>query len=179
MIREEQMTEKQPSVIGAEVRALRFVLIILLAVYGTLSVGSIIFAARVFPSFIRMSGTSFSNVTEMIRVLLEKVVPGLIYFFIGWAIFKLIGLCSRREPFSPASPRHARRIGYAVLIQAAVSVVVDVIKAFRWPVDLLSSTFIGTVCNVLTTSLIGFGFLVMAKVLELGVRLQQDQNLTV
>jgi hypothetical protein len=31
----------------------------------------------------------------------------------------------------------------------------------------------------LTTVLLGFGFLVIARVLEVGVRLQQDQNLTV
>jgi len=165
---------------GAEIKALRFILIILLAIYGALTAGSILFVFKVFPSVVATpSGTSFWSLADMVRVLFERVVPGLVYFFIGWGIFKLIALISGREPFSPASPRHIRRIGYAVLVLAAVGAVVDVIKAFRWPVDLLSGTFIGAVCNVLTTLLIGFGFLVMAKVLEAGVRLQQDQDLTV
>jgi hypothetical protein len=175
-----KMTEKRKRRTGAQIQALKAVLITLLAIYGTITAGSILFAFKVFPSVIKMpSGTSFWSIAEMVRVLFDRVVPGLVYVFIGWSIFKLIALNSRREPFSPAAPRHIRRIGYGVLVLAAAGTVVDVIKGFRWPVDILSRTFISAACGILSSLLLGLGFLVIARVIESGVRLQQDQDLTV
>ena len=44
---------------------------------------------------------------------------------------------------------------------------------------LLSKSFVWALCNFLSTLLLGFGFLVIARVIETGVRLQQNQKLTV
>jgi hypothetical protein len=172
---------KEPNLNSSpEVQALRIILVILLVIYGTTSIVSLLFAVRVFPSVVKTSGgTSFYMLAEMIRVALERIAPGVVYFFIGWGIFKLIALVSRKEPFSPASPRYIRRIGYAVLVLAGVTAVIDVIKQLRWPVEVFSKFFMSAACSILSMILVGFGFLVIARVIEVGVRLQQDQNLTI
>jgi hypothetical protein len=159
------------------VKALRIVLFTLLVLYGMIVVSCLVFMARFFPSLANLpSGLTFLGT---ISFLFDGVLPGVIYFFIAYSIFKLISLISRGEPFSPASPRYIRRIGYAVLCLAAINAVVNAISAFTPPVNFGSKAFIWSLLSGLSTLLVGFGFLVIAKVLEAGVRLQQDQNLTV
>ncbi len=165
----------------SEVKAARVVLITLFLLYGVMVAVTLVFMARVFPSLADLpSGLSFMGV---IRFIFDRLGPGAIYFFIAYNIFKLISLISRGEPFSPKSPRYIRRIGYAVLCLAAINAVVNAFSAFPLeypvPVGLLSKAIIGMILNGLSTLLLGFGFLVIAKVIEVGVQLQQDQNLTV
>lgn len=171
------MTAKSISREGSEVKALRIVLITLLILYGVVSVSSAFIMARVVPSLV--GRPSERLVLGSISVFCDRVLPGVIFFFIAYSIFKLIGLISRGESFSPASPRYIRRIGYAVFGLTATNAVVDAISAFTPPVNLLSKAFIWILLGGLSTLLVGFGFLVIAKVIEVGVRLQQDQNLTV
>jgi hypothetical protein len=175
------MTEKTILKVSTEVKALRAVLITLLIFYSVTVVASLIIMARVFPSLANLpSGFPF---LDSIRVFFDRVMPGAIYFFIAYGIFKLISLISRGEPFSPASPRYIRRIGYAVLCLAAVNAVVNGFSAFPLayppPAGFLSKAVVWMLLSGLSTLLLGFGFLVIARVIEVGVRLQQDQNLTV
>jgi hypothetical protein len=171
------MTGKTISRVGTEVKALRIVLITLLILYGLVFVGSLVFMATVFPSFVGLApGAGF---WADIRVFLGKVLTGPIYFFIAYGIFKLISLISRGEPFSPGSPRHIRRIGYAVLGLAVINAIVNAISEFTSPGVDVSGAIVRILYSGLSTVLLGFGFLVIARVLETGVRLQQDQNLTV
>lgn len=171
------MTAKSISRVGPEVKALRIVLLTLLILYGVVSVSSAFIMARVVPSLVnRPSGRLFLG---SISTFCDRVLPGVIFFFIAYSIFRLISLISRGEPFSLASPRYIRRIGYAVFGLAAANAVVDAISAFTPPVDFLSRAFIWILFSGLNTLLVGFGFLVIARVIEVGVRLQQDQNLTV
>ena len=160
--------------VRAEVKALRIVLITLLILYGLVFISAIVFIATVFPSF------SFSaGFWADIRILLDKVLTGAVYFFIAYCIFRLISLISRGEPFSPASPRHIRRIGRAVLALAVINGIVNAISEFTSPTALVSEAVVRILYSSLSTLLLGFGFLVIARVIEAGVRLQQDQNLTV
>jgi hypothetical protein len=174
------MVTKIASGLGAEVKVLRVVLFMLMAVYWLVVVLSLLFVAKVFPLILEHpSGTSFLNLMGMVRVLFDRVLPGVVYFFIGWGIYRLIALVSHGEPFSSASPRYIRKIGFAVLGLAVVNAVVDALAWLGWRMDFLSRGFVWALCNLLSTALLGFGFLVIARVLEVGVRLQQDQNLTV
>ncbi len=175
------MATKTASGLSAEVKALRIVLIMLLAFYGVVLVGSLIFVTEVFPSVIKTpSGFSLLTLMGMAKILFDRIFPGVVYFFIGWGILKLSTLVSRGEPFSPASPRHIRKIGYSVLCLAGVNAVADALAWLTWRTDFLySKGVVWATFNVLSTVLLGFGFLVIAKVLEVGVRLKQDQDLTV
>lgn len=171
------MTGKTVPTVSTEVKALRIVLITLLVLYGVVSVYSVYSLARVVPSLVNLpSGTPFLGI---LSVTCHRVLPGFIYAFIAFNIFKLIGLISHGEPFSPASPRYIRGIGYAVFCLAAARAVVDAINALTPPVNFLSGAVIWDLGSGLSTLLLGFGFLVIARVIEAGVRLQQDQNLTV
>lgn len=171
------MTGKMVPSLGTEVKALRIALIILLFLYGLVSAGALIFLVRVFPAFV--ARTSEALTLSYIRVSFEKVLIGLVYFFIAYCIFKLISLISHGDPFNPASPKIIRRIGGAVLGLAGINAVVQAFTEFTAPNVYVPEIIIRILYHGLSTLLLGFGFLVIAKVIEIGVRLQQDQNLTV
>ena len=171
------MIENSVPQMRAKVKALGIVLITLLVLYGLVSVVSLVFLVRMFPSIVSQpSGAPFWG---MIRVIFDRILPGAVYFFIAYCVFKLISLISRGEPFSPSSPRHIRRIGYAVFCLAFINATVNAVSEFTWPGFLVSEAMVRILYSGLSTLLLGFGFLVIARVIEVGVRLQQDQNLTV
>lgn len=171
------MTEKTDLKTAADVDVLKIVLIALLVFYAVASVGSALVLTRFAPSLLRLpSGTPYLG---LISVICDRVLPGVIYIFIAYNVSKLIGCISRGEPFSPVSPRRIRRIAYGVFGLGAASAVVDAVSVFTPPVDLLSKAFAWALGRGLSASFLGFGFLVIARVIEAGVRLQQDQNLTV
>lgn len=159
------------------VKALRVVLITLLILYGLVFIsGAVSFVILVVPPFALKPCPAF---WVDVKALLERVLTGPVYFFIAYSIFKLIGLISRGAPFSPASPRHIRRIGYAVfglaLLHAAAAAISESgSPALHYPDSIIRALYSG-----LSALLVGFGFLVIAKVLEAGVSLKQDQDLTV
>jgi hypothetical protein len=159
-----------------EVKALRIVLITLLLLYGAVSITAAVFMAKVFPTVVHRHTERL--ILSSISIFCHSILPGVIFFFIAYCIFKLIGLISRGEPFIQASPQNIRRIGYAVFILAAADAVVNSITAFTTP-GFPSEKFVWILYSGLGTLLLGFGFMVIAKVLETAVRLQQDQNLTV
>lgn len=173
------MPEHDTRGIATVVKALRIVLITLLVLYGLVFVsGAVAFAVLVLPPFALKPCPAFW--TE-VKELLDRVLTGPAYFFIVFCVFKLIGLVSRGEPFSPASPRHIRRIGFAVFVLALLHAAAAAIGAFNTPgVSInISDAVIRILYAGLGTLLVGFGFLVIAKVLEVGVALKQDQDLTV
>jgi hypothetical protein len=161
----------------ANVKALGVVLITILGLYVLVSVVSLVFLARVFPSLVHEPHGA--PLWGSIRVVFDRVLPGAVYFFIAYCVFRLISLISRGEPFSPASPRYIRRIGYAVFGLVFINAVVNAISEFTWPNAQVSAAVVRILYSGLSTLLLGFGFLVIARVIETGVRLQQDQNLTV
>jgi len=172
------MTDKKATRVAPVVKALRIVLITLLILYGLVFIS---FTAALVGTLIRSPlPPSGAVLWDEIRVLLEKILTTPFYFFIAYCIFKLIALISRGESFSPASPWHIRRIGYAVFGLALLHIAAAAIYEFTAPeVVAVLNSVIRTLYGGLSTLLLGFGFLVIAKVLEVGVRLQQDQNLTV
>jgi hypothetical protein len=174
---EGHMTENAVLKVSAEVKALRIVLITLLILYGAVFIGSISFLASAFPSFVH--GTFGAAFWAEFRALLDKVLTGPIYFFIAYCIFKLIALVSRGEPFSPESPRHIRRIAYSVFGLGLISIITTMIVDLTQPGARVTDAVVRVLYGGLGTALLGFGFLVIARVLKVGVRLQQDQNLTV
>jgi hypothetical protein len=171
------MSENSAFKVAPVVKALRIVLITLLVLYGLVFIsGAVAFVIFVLPPFGLKPGPAF---WDEIKFVLDKVLTGPFYFFIAYSIFKLISLISRGEPFSPSSPRHIRRIGGAVFGLALLHAAAAVISEFNSPAVRISESILRVLYGGLSTLLVGFGFLVIAKVLEVGVSLQQDQNLTV
>jgi hypothetical protein len=171
------MSENSAFKVVPVVKALRIVLITLLILYGLVFIGcAVSFIVLVLPPFALKPSPAF---WDEVRIVLEKVLTGPIYFFIAYSIFKLISLISHGESFSPASPRHIRRIGCAVFGLAFVHALAALISELNSPQVHIYDSIIRVLYGGLSTLLLGFGFLVIARVLEVGVRLQQDQNLTV
>ncbi|HVP90812.1 MAG TPA: DUF2975 domain-containing protein [Terriglobales bacterium] len=170
--------QKTPKAAPA-VKAVRITLITLLILYGLVFVsGAVAFAVLVLPPFALRPCPAL---WDEIKVVVDKVLTGPVYFYIAYCIVKLIGLVSRGEPFSPASPRYIRRIGYAVFVLAFLHAAASAIGEFNTPG--VSVNIAAAVLRILYTGLspllVGFGFLVIAKVIEVGVALKQDQDLTV
>jgi len=173
------MPEEKIFKVAPVVKALRIVLITLLVLYGLVFVsGAAAFMVLVLPPFALKPCPAL---WDEIKFLIDKVLTGPFYFFIAWSTFKLIALISRGEPFSPASPRHIRRIGYAVFGLALLHAGASAIGGLNTPGVSVNITdvVIRVLYAGLSTLLVGFGFLVIAKVLEAGVSLKQDQDLTV
>jgi hypothetical protein len=171
------MTETPNIKVAPVVEALRIVIITLLILYGLVFIsGAIAFVVDVLPPFALKPCPAF---WVEVKALFDRVLTGPVYFFIAYSIFKLIALISRGEPFSPASPRHIRRIGYAVFGLALLHAVAAAISKNGSPVLPYPDFIIRALYSGLSVLLVGFGFLVIAKVLEVGVSLKQDQDLTV
>lgn len=173
------MTEDKSLSVAPVVKALRITLITLLILYGLVFVGgAVAFVVLVLPPFALRPCPAL---WDEIKVVVDKVLTGPVYFYIAYCIFKLIGLISRGEPFSPASPKHIRRIGYSVFGLALLHAAASAIGEFNTPGVSVNITdaAIRILYNGLSPLLVGFGFLVIAKVIEVGVSLKQDQDLTV
>ena len=159
------------------VNALRITLIMLLALYGLFFVaGAIAFLKLILPPF---AFKPIPGLLPEIKFVLDKVLTGPVYFFVAYRIFKLIALVSRGEPFSQASPRHIRAIGYAVFVLALLHAAAAAISesgssVIQYPDPLIRAAYSG-----LSAALVGFGFLVIARVIEVGVALKRDQDLTI
>jgi hypothetical protein len=176
-VREVQMTENKVLRVAPVVKALRITLITLLVLYGVVFFSCAWFLIHWFPA-VKM-GASNAGFYGWIRVFLGKVLAGPLFLSIGLSIFKLIGLISRGEPFSLSSPTHIRRIGYAIFGLALINAIVHAIELLTDPFVRTPEVIVQVAYGGLATLLLGFGFLVIAKVLEVGVALRQDQDLTV
>ncbi|MGZ4886383.1 MAG: DUF2975 domain-containing protein [Candidatus Aminicenantales bacterium] len=171
------MSDNSAFEVAPVVKALRIVLITLLVLYGLFfAAGAIGFFRLILPP---LAFKPLSGLREETKIFFDNVLTGPFYFFIAYCIFRLIKLISRGEPFSPANPRYIRRIGYAVLGLAGIHVIAAGLFEFTAPEVALGDSLIRILYGGLSTVLLGFGILVIARVLEAGVKLQQDQNLTV
>jgi hypothetical protein len=109
----------------------------------------------------------------------NQVLTGLIYFLIGREIFKLIALITRGETFFSESPRRIRRIAQLIFGLAFIRAIGTTIMLSIPPGEMITIIVFRALYAGMGTVLLGFGFLVIAKVIEAGVKLQQDQNLTI
>ena len=121
----------------------------------------------------------FSTFWYQIGAFFNFVLAGLMYFLIGREIYKLIALINRGETFSSDSPRRIRRIAFLIFGLALSGAIGTAILVSFPPGEMVSIIVFRVIFGGLGTVLLGFGFLVIAKVIESGVTLQQDQNLTV
>jgi hypothetical protein len=109
----------------------------------------------------------------------------LFYLLIVYQLFRLLGVIKKGDPFNPKSPKRIRSIAYYTFGMAAIKAVTELESVLTiianqgfpypefWP-NLMS--FLLVVSEIV---FFGLGIFIIAIVLEAGVRLQQDQRLTV
>jgi hypothetical protein len=117
-----------------------------------------------------------------LSMFLNSALTGVLYLVIIYQLYRLIGLITRGDPFNQESPKRIRRIAYYTFGMAAINTVGESVRhisipGFSSPNFWLSMT--STLLRGAQTVLFGVGILIIAFVLDVGTKLQQDQNLTV
>lgn len=171
------MIEKTSVKFTPIVTTFRVILFTFLIIYSLIFISRTLLLVATIPSLkVGASHTSFW--VWMRNLVLE--LSGPIYFFVAFCLFKLIQLISRNEPFGSASSRYVRRIAFAVFVLFSANMIDSAIREFTSSYGHVSEVIIRFLFpGGLITLLVGFGFLVIARVLEVGEKLQQDQNLTI
>jgi hypothetical protein len=113
------------------------------------------------------------------------MLSDVLYLLILYQVFRLLLKVGKGDPFDPVNPRRIRKVAYGAFGIAAITLLYEVIMMFvlfKDSYDPNVTTF-HKILNVLVRSaqmaLFGLGILIIAKILESGVRLQQEQNLTI
>lgn len=97
-----------------------------------------------------------------------------------YQLFRLVQRIAKGDPFNPENPRRVRNVAYAVLAISVFNLVFNYVRNGLMR-GLTSEWSFAASVIIKGTERIFFilGLLIIAKLLETGVRLQQDQNLTI
>jgi|GEM_PF-3148159 len=110
---------------------------------------------------------------------LTSIMVSVIFLWIVWHLRKLIRTIKEGNPFLPENPGRIRKIAYAILVWAPVEMMTygSMYRAFT-----IQSPFLGggiQLRPILEMIFLGLAILVIGEVFERGVKLQQEQDLTV
>jgi pilus assembly protein TadC len=117
-----------------------------------------------------------------LSVFFDGVLTGLLYLAIIYQIYRILSLIKRGEPFSEENPKRIRKIAYCTFGLAAVNAIAESVRhismhgvadPYFWP------SMTQFLQRAVQTVLFGTGILIVGFVLEVGVALKQDQDLTV
>jgi hypothetical protein len=157
---------------------------VLLAVVGLIYAFFFILSLYNFP---RIWGPLYHPGVPRLQIMnlsmfLNGALSGLLYLVIIYQLYRLLGLIKKGDPFNQESPRRIRRIAYYTFGMAAINAVgesVRHISSLGFSAPYFWESMTSFLLRAAQTVLFGLGILIIAYVLEVGVRLQQDQNLTV
>jgi hypothetical protein len=106
------------------------------------------------------------------------LVIGILIWLLAY-IYQLIKSISGGEPFGSRNPRRVRRIAYGALALASVVFLEELLRYMVVPSAQLR-TFLYNLMGVpMWAGFFGFTLLVICRVFEEGLRLKQDENLTI
>ncbi len=148
------------------------VLIFILAVFCCYVVGA---------SLLELFHNPYENLSPWVNLSLwlDALLTALISLVILFQLFRLVQMVAKGDPFSPENPRRVRSVAYAVLAISVSNIAFRTLN--HYSMHLEAGWWMGM--NVLIKgaerAFFILGLLIVAKLLETGVRLQQDQNLTV
>jgi membrane protease YdiL (CAAX protease family) len=111
------------------------------------------------------------------RIAWFLVIGILIWLLAG--IYRLIKSITTGEPFGPSNPRRVRKVAYGVLALASVTFLEQSLQFIMRPYVPLKSLFYHLMGVPMWAAFFGLALLVIARVFEEGLRLKQDENLTI
>jgi hypothetical protein len=115
---------------------------------------------------------------SMIDVYLEILIKNIIFLWILIHLQGIVGSIVRKNPFDSRNPIRIRKIAWGPLAYALLMIFSDL----YWTRGRAAS-FRELIHHLRTDTgrmiLVGVGILIIAKVFEMGIKLQEDQNLTV
>lgn len=118
---------------------------------------------------------------------LSALLSGGLFLWTLHQLRMLLRTVSRGAPFDPANPARIRRIGWIVVAYGPLSGLLGFIESAAWLTNVSSAVkrafpdaSVGVSLNLnLATVVVGLIILGIAEAFEAGVRLQQEQDLTV
>lgn len=132
-------------------------------------------------SLLELFHDPFENLSPWVNLSLwlDALLTALISLVILYQLFRLVQMVAKGDPFSPENPRRVRWVAYGVLAISVSNIAFRTLNHYflhrgaEWWMGM----------NVLIKgaerAFFILGLLIIAKLLDTGVRLQQDQNLTV
>ena len=135
----------------------------------------------VVSSALRLFHNPWENLSPWVNtsLWLDAAFTALFSMAALYQLFRLVQRIAKGDAFNPDNPRRVRNVAYAVLAISVSNI------AFRTLNNYLlhrgAEWWMGTNVLIKGAERIFFilGLLIIAKLLETGVRLQQDQNLTI
>jgi hypothetical protein len=107
----------------------------------------------------------------------EGMLQALLYFGILYNLYHLIVKISQNAPFHSANPKRIRKVALLAFALAIVNIGANLAIGFSTHAfRVLHDSGLG---KAFRNVLFGFGILIIAEVFEAGVRMKQDQDLTV
>lgn len=171
-----------------DIETVRIFKILLIAMSGIYAVGFIIYGVIEAPRQIKYLAR-LSDARQVVFNLshwLGGIFLGLIYFWILYHLYRLLIVITKGEPFHAATPGRMRRIAYGAFALVVVRGAVNLAQGWASSagsgpfMDMFKNAFISNLMGEgLRMILLGVGILIMAEVFEAGVRLKQDQDLTI
>jgi hypothetical protein len=159
------------------VRVFRLLIVSMFAIYG---LGGGAYGVFATPEILGgWPGQSSAERIMGLSRLFQNILVFLLYLVILYHLYRLLAVISRGHPFSGESPRRIRWAGYGMLAITAVNLAADVARSFALPGLAWKSFFSQILGQGFQTILLGVGLLVIAAVFEAGVKMRQDQDLTV
>lgn len=121
-------------------------------------------------------GVSFTK--SMIDVYIEIFLKRLVFLWILIHLQGIVRAVSRSEPFDPRNSTRIRKIAFGLFAWAVLGILSDFYWARDFKVDIGELVFYlrGDTGRMI---LFGVGILVIAKAFEMGIKMQQDQKLTI
>jgi len=120
------------------------------------------------------------NLEWVLSSFMTNLLGLLIYFWILYHLERLMRKIRKGNPFDPLNPVLIREVAYGVIAMAIVLAAYYCLNnIFRIRTHFSWLALRSEITQLLWLALIAAGILVIAKVFEMGVKLQQDQNLTI
>ncbi len=110
---------------------------------------------------------------------LDSIFTGLIFFVILYQLFCLVKMIANGDPFNQENPRRIRIVAYGVFGISISNLVFTGLRSFLTPWESDWALVKTILFRGAERVFFILGLLIIAKLLDTGVRLQQDQNLTV
>jgi hypothetical protein len=112
-------------------------------------------------------------------IYLASLLTVVVFLWIIYYLRKLVQTVEQNHPFDKANPGRIRRIAYGVFVWMLLRIFSEIMMKGLSSVLKAENFFDLLLRDVLTLVFLGTAILVIAKVFEAGVRLEQDQTLTI
>ena len=132
-------------------------------------------------SLLELFHNPYENLSPWVNLSLwlDALLTALLSLLILFQLYRLVQMVAKGDPFSPENPRRVRCVAYAVLAISVSNIAFRTLNHYYLHRGAEWWMGMNVLIKGAERAFFILGLLIIAKLLETGVRLQQDQNLTV